>query len=102
AKPRKALGVLKAMEKHARDSGIETYRTPFGWCKQFSLSIKGHPLAEQLHIISSAEKKDKDRVSRAVKAEEKLKSEWFILQPTGKMTPVEDFDFANHEALKKL
>ncbi len=102
AKPRKALGVLKAMEKRARDSGIETYRTPFGWCKQFSLSIKGHPLAEQLHIISSAEEKDKDRVSRAVKAEEKLKSEWFILQPTGKMTPVEDFDFANHEALKKL
>ncbi len=100
AKPRKALGVLKVMEKCAKDSGIETYRTPFGWCKQFSLSIKGHPLAEQLHIISPAT--EEERVSKAIKAEEKLKSDWFILQPNGKMTPVEDFDFKNQEMLEKL
>jgi len=36
AKPHKALAVLKAMEKYAKDSGLETHRTPFGWCKQFS------------------------------------------------------------------
>lgn len=102
AKPRKALGVLKVMEKYAKDSGLETYRTPFGWCKQFSLSIKGHPLAEQLHIISPDAEEKEERVSKAVKAEEKLKSDWFILQPNGKMTPVENFDFKNHEMLEKL
>ncbi len=102
AKPRKALNVLKAMEKYAKDAEMETYRTPFGWCKQFSLSIKGHPLAEQLHIISPVEEEEKEKVSEAVKAEEKLKSNWFILQPNGKMVPVERFDFKNHEMLEKL
>jgi len=102
AKPREALNVLKAMEEHAKASGIETYRTPFGWCKQFSLSIKGHPLAEQLHIISPIEEKEEEKVSKAVKAEEKLKSYWFILQPDGKLVPVEEFDFKNHEMLEKF
>jgi threonyl-tRNA synthetase len=102
AKPRGALSLLKVMEKHAKDAGIETYRTPFGWCKQFSLSIKGHPLAEQLHIISPMEKEKEEKVSKAIKAEEKLKSYWFILQPDGKMTPVEKFDFKDHEMLEKL
>ncbi len=102
AKPRKALSVLKAMERNAKDAGIETYRTPFGWCKQFSLSIKGHPLAEQLHIISPAEEEKKEKVSTAVEAEEKLKSQWSILQPNGKMIPVEEFDFKNSEMLEKL
>lgn len=102
AKQREALNVLKAMEKHAKASGIETYRTPFGWCKQFSLSIKGHPLAEQLHIISPVEEEKEEKVSKAVKAEEKLKSYWFILQPDGKLVPVEEFDFKNHEMLEKF
>ena len=35
------------MEKYSKELGIETFRTPFGWCKQFTISIKGHPLAEQ-------------------------------------------------------
>lgn len=102
AKPYKALKVLKAMRKYAEDAGIETYSTPFGWCKQFSLSIKGHPLAEQLHIISSSEGEKEEKVSKAVKAEEKLKSHWFILQPDGKKIPIEKFDFKKNEMLEKL
>ncbi|MCK5643959.1 MAG: threonine--tRNA ligase, partial [Gammaproteobacteria bacterium] len=102
AKPYKALKVLKAMRKYAEDAGIETYSTPFGWCKQFSLSIKGHPLAEQLHIISSSEGEKEENVSKAVKAEEKLKSHWFILQPDGKKIPIEKFDFKKNEMLEKL
>jgi threonyl-tRNA synthetase len=101
AKPRDALNVLKQMEKLARKEGIETYRTPFGWCKQFSLSIKGHPLAEQLHVITP-EEKEEEKVSKAVKAEEKLKSYWFILQPDGELIPVEKFDFKGHEMLEKF
>jgi len=101
AKPREALTILKKMEAYAKKAGIETYRTPFGWCKQFSLSIKGHPLAEQLHIISPQEER-RERVSEAIKAEEKLKSCWFVLQPNGEMVPVEKFDFKGHEMLEKF
>jgi len=103
AKPTAALKILKTMEKYAKDVGIETYRSPFGWNKQFSLSIKGHPLAEQLRVIApTAEKKEEERVSEAVKAEETLKSTWFIMDPNGKMTPVEKFDFKGHKMLEKF
>ena len=103
AKPSNALRILKAMEKYAKEKGIETYRTPFGWNKQFSLSIKGHPLAEQFRIvISTAEKKEEEKVSEALKAEETLKSEWFIMEPNGEMTLVEEFNFKGHEMLEKF
>lgn len=102
AKPAVALKVIKAMEKHAREKGIETHRAPFGWNKQFTISIKGHPLAEQSRVILPGEAKKKERVSEALKAEEKLKSSWYILQPSGKMVPVEKFDFAKHKNLEKL
>src|SRR3990170_4829124 len=103
AKPSNALRILKAMEKYAQEKGIETYRTPFGWNKQFSLSIKGHPLAEQLRIVAPAvEKKEEEKVSEALKAEENLKSEWFIMDPNGQMTPIDKFSFKGHEMLEKL
>ena len=102
AKPSNALRILKVMEKYAKEAGIETHRTPFGWNKQFSLSIKGHPLAEQLRVIAPGKKKEEERVSEAVKAEETLKSTWFIMEPNGKMTPVEKFNFKGHEMLEKF
>jgi threonyl-tRNA synthetase len=107
AKPAEALNVIKAMEKHAKNSGLETYRTPFGWNKQFTISIKGHPLAEQSRTFVSTEieeekKAPEEKISEAIKAEEKLKSTWFILQPNGKMIPVDEFDFSKHENLGKF
>jgi len=104
ARPQKALKILKAMEKYAKKAGIEVYRSPFGWCKQFSLRIKGHPLAEQLRIITAeeAEKEEEEKVPEALKAEEKLKSYWYILQPNGKMVPVEEFDFSKYPNLEKF
>jgi threonyl-tRNA synthetase len=102
AKPSDALRILKAMEKYAQEASIETYRTPFGWNKQFSLSIKGHPLAEQLRVIAPVEKKDEEKVSEALKAEATLKSEWFIMEPNGEMMPVEKFNFKDHEILEKF
>ena len=41
AKPADALKVVKAMESDAEEKGIETHRAPFGWNKQFTISIKG-------------------------------------------------------------
>jgi threonyl-tRNA synthetase len=101
AKPVEALKVIKVMEKSAKELGFETYRTPFGWNKKFSISIKGHPLAEQFRVVSG-EKVEEEGVSEAVKAEEKLKSFWYILQTDGKLVPVEKFDFKRHESLEKL
>jgi len=106
SKPSEALKLVKAMEAYAKQKGIETYRAPFGWNKQFTISIKGHPLAEQSRFYAPAEEEagaeKEEAVSEAVKAEEKLKSLWYILQPTGKLEPIEDFNFKRHENLQKF
>jgi threonyl-tRNA synthetase len=104
ARPAEALKTVKAMEAYAKEIGLETYRAPFGWNKQFTISIKGHPLAEQSRAISPAkvEEKKEEKVSEAVKAEKKLKSSWHIIQPDGKMVPVEEFDFKGRENLQKF
>ncbi len=102
AKPSNALSVIKAIEKKAREAGIETYRTPFGWCKKFSISIKGHPLAEQFRLILPKDVEEAEQVSEALKAEEELKSSWFIMWPDGRMVSVEEFDFAEHPTLEKF
>lgn len=101
AKPVEALRIVKAMEAHAKKKGIETYRAPFGWNKQFTISIKGHPLAEQSRTILPTEAKE-EKVSKAVKAEKKLKSLWYILKPDGKIVSVKEFDFKGHENLEKF
>ena len=104
AKPAEALKVVKAMEAYAKEKGLETYRAPFGWNKQFTISIKGHPLAEQSRVILpfEVEEKKEEKVSEAVKAEEKIKSLWYILQPDGKMVPVDEFGFQGHQNLEKF
>jgi len=104
AKPENALEVVKVMEAYAKKIGLETYRAPFGWNKQFTISIKGHPLAEQSRAIlpAEAEEKKEEKVSEAVKAEEKLRSSWYILHSDGKMVPVEEFDFKGRENLHKF
>lgn len=99
--PYNALKVLKRMEEYAKEVGIEVYRAPFGWNKQFSLRIKGHPLAEQFRVITSEEGAE-EPVSKALKAEEKIKSYWNILTPQGELIPVEQFDFSKYEKLEKF
>ncbi len=55
ANPNDALKVIKEMEIYAKKLKIETYRAPFGWSKQYSLKIKGHPLAETAKIYTQEE-----------------------------------------------
>lgn len=102
AKPAVALKLIKTMEKYAREKGIETFRAPFGWNKQFTISIKGHPLAEQSKAILPTKAEKEEKTSEALKTEEALKPSWYILQPDGKMVAVEQFDFAEHENLEKF
>jgi len=108
AKPAEALKIIKTMEIYAKENKIETHRAPFGWNKQFVISVKGHPLAEQSRQITVAkeekgvEGKKEEKVSEAVKAEEKLESFWFILEPDGQMKSVADFKFKGHENLERF
>ena len=101
AKPSDALKVLNEMKKIAKDLGLETYWAPFGWCKKFSISIKGHPLAEHLRIVTS-ESVEEEVVSEALKTEEKLNSFWYILQLDGNLVPVEEYKFKGHKSLEKF
>ncbi|NWG11569.1 threonine--tRNA ligase [Candidatus Bathyarchaeota archaeon] len=105
AKPSEALQVVRAMELYAKEKRIETYRAPFGWNKQFTVSIKGHPLAEQSRVFLPTEAKKEvkeEKVSEAVEAEEKLESSWYILQPDGKLISVKDFNFNKQKDLERF
>jgi len=54
ARPKEALEELLTMERLAKEAGMETFRAPFGWNKAFTISVKGHPLAEQSRVYRSA------------------------------------------------
>jgi threonyl-tRNA synthetase len=121
APPNIAFDILKSIESSARKS-LEVYRAPFGWTKSFNVKVKGHPLAENFRILSKRESPmdqgsvsnacgSEDNISHALKAEERLASSWFIMQPSGKLIPVNEYKFnegennlkilANYEILKK-
>jgi threonyl-tRNA synthetase len=118
SKPQEAFKIIREMEDYAKQKGIETYRAPFGWNKQFTVSIKGHPLAEQARTYTpetpKAEKSidnigagelkngEEEPVSAALKAEDTLKSFWHILQTDGSLIPVEEFKFKGHTNLQKF
>jgi threonyl-tRNA synthetase len=113
SKPSEALKIIKDMEAYAKEKGIETYRAPFGWNKQFTISIKGHPLAEQARNYTPAPvtaeakaegeaKKEEEPVSAALKAEDKLQSFWHVILPDGSLVPVEEFKFKGHTNLQKF
>ena len=115
SKPSQALEIIKDMEVYAKEKGIETYRAPFGWNKQFTISIKGHPLAEQARSYAPPQtsvtaetiapceiKKEEPSVSAALKAEDTMKSYWHILQIDGSLVPIADFKFKGKTNLQKF
>jgi threonyl-tRNA synthetase len=99
AKPTDALRVIKEMEAEAKREGIETYRTPFGWNKKFSIQIKGHPLAEQSKVFSPPVKKVEKR-EEVIK--QVIKKEYLILTEDGKTYPPKDYKFKKDEEDFKL
>jgi threonyl-tRNA synthetase len=115
SKPSQALALIKDMETYAKNKGIETYRAPFGWNKQFTISIKGHPLAEQARSYTTVQpeatpgakihceaKKEEEPISAALKAEDTMKSYWHILQTDGSLVPIEEFKFKGQTNLQKF
>ncbi|MBW2991383.1 threonine--tRNA ligase [Candidatus Woesearchaeota archaeon] len=106
AKPEPAVKIMKKTEELLKKAGYTVKRAPFGWYKAFNISCKGHPLSELSSTLvpegASKEEKEqgKEIVSEAVKAEEKLKSHWYIMDTDGKLTDISKFDFSNHSRLK--
>jgi threonyl-tRNA synthetase len=102
---------LNLVYEKLKEKGVKVQKAPFGWYKAFKISGKGHPLAELSReiIIEEVEKKSKEDVSDAVKAEEKMKSSWAVLTLDGKMHPlnkegnnIKGFDFKNYPNLLKF
>ncbi|MFQ6121167.1 MAG: threonine--tRNA ligase, partial [Methanosarcinales archaeon] len=102
SKPKVAVQVLKNLEK-SLNTDFEVKRAPFGYYKAFKISCKGHPLSELSRSIriTETEAEKKEVISEALKAEEKAKSYWYILQ-YGRLIPTEEFDFTGYENLKKF
>ena len=108
AKPAEALRVLKAMEKHAKHISLETYRSPFGWNKQFTISIKGHPLAEQSKVILPAKETEAEKKMKRWRIP---KPEYLMLRLDGETADPKQYEFqrgqedietlVNKEVLKK-
>jgi len=93
-----ALEILKKAEAELKKR-FEVIRSPFGWYKSFTISCKGHPLAELSREFGPEEKAGE---TEAVKKERKLTSFWNILDLDGKLHDVSKFDYKGHENLKKF
>jgi len=103
APPTVAVGIIISVESFAKGSINQVYRAPFGWTKSFSIKVKGHPLAENAKEITKQVEHEHaghsygEKESTALKAEEKLQSFWYILQPSGIMTPVSEYKFKKQD-----
>ncbi len=112
AKASTSLKILHGSESILREEGREVYASPFGWYKSFNISCKGHPLSELSRDISAEDAGEEDEdLSEAVKAEEKMESKWFVLDPQGnehlleldkKKNKVKGYDFQGNDNLKKF
>lgn len=124
APPSEAVPVVKAMEERIVATGLKVMRSPFGWYKAFKLACKGHPLSElsrEIHPEAGAgdgavggigpdgTPKMKEVVSDAVKAEEKAKSCWYVLNAEGELSEIEfengklsGYDFKQYPGLKEF
>ncbi len=96
AKSAEALNVLKEMESYANELGIETQRAPFGWNKQFTISIKGHPLAEQAHSYLP------ESLTETKTEKPNIKKEYLILTEDGMTYNPEDYVCKPEEANFRL
>ncbi|WNY28328.1 hypothetical protein MmiEs2_05130 [Methanimicrococcus stummii] len=127
--PDVGVSVLKGIEAALAADGLTVKRAPFGWYKAFQISCKGHPLSELSKHICVDEtadgagqpaggsvaalkgnacgasvklSEDSDVVSEALKAESVAKSYFKIMDPSGAMHDVSDFDLTGREKLGKF
>lgn len=103
ASPEQSLELLRGLEEKLRSRGMETTRAPFGWYKSFTLSCKGHPLSElsrKITVLEGVEAKEGEleRKSKALEAEEKAVSHFFVMDEQGNLVGTDKFDFGEKHA----
>jgi len=101
-----AIDILKKLEMRLKEEELDVHRSPFGWYKAFNLKCKGHPLSELSRELA-AEGEGKEVVSKAVEAEKKTASKWFVMDMEGNLhalnledNAVKGFDFSKHKGLR--
>jgi len=99
ASPKQAQNMLVELEYELKQKDFNVKRSPFGWYKAFKISCKGHPLSELSKTITSSKKDDE---SESLKKERKLSSYWHILTEDGTLHTIDEFDFKNHDNLRKF
>jgi threonyl-tRNA synthetase len=109
-----ALKVILSIEKFAKERWLHVHRAPFGWTKAFEIKVKGHPLAENFRSITQPETivttaanmcgrvshsglSSESKVPSALREEEKLVSNWYILEPDGVLSPIGDYKFKTRD-----
>jgi threonyl-tRNA synthetase len=114
--PKTAKKVLDEAYDALKKEGANVIKAPFGWYKGFEIKCKGHPLSELSRTIHPEGKKAEENtekagekeasvahVSEALKTEDKLKSEWYVLDLQGKLTPLAEYKFKKEDwNLKKF
>ncbi len=106
APPSVAQKLLKNIAKDLTERGYEVLRVPFGWYKAFKIHCKGHPLAERSKVLDiTTIAKDKTEVTEgedltAIAAEEEAISHFYILEPGGKLTSIDKFNFKGYKELE--
>lgn len=83
ASPDKSIQIMDGIKAKFEDAGVETKRLPFGWYKSFNLSCKGHPLSELSRSIKPEVEEEE--------AEEKVPSEWKIIDEDGNELDLDDY-----------
>jgi threonyl-tRNA synthetase len=122
ASPIVAFELLKSIERIAKESIEHVHRAPFGWTKALTINVKGHPLAENFKVITELDSSSnlhpigsdstgvpsdtradhEEKISSAIGAEERLQSQWYVLQLDGKMIPSDKYQFRRGEENLRL
>jgi len=108
SKPSTAMKLLKTISKDLEKRGLNVVQVPFGWYKAFAIHCKGHPLAERSKVLDIskeiAKAADVDVTEgedlTALQAEEKATSEFYIVEPDGKMTDIKEFNYKKYKELQ--
>jgi threonyl-tRNA synthetase len=108
ASPRMAQKVLSLMwDAFAHENGVaQLKRAPFGYYKAFDMRAKGHPLSELALTVTgegAADDEDEDSgESKAVAAEKKLRSSFYVITPDGDEVEADAFPFKKHPVLRRF
>ncbi len=96
SRPDIALKIMRLAEKTIKELNRFDIvkRAPFGWYKGFTIKVKGHPLSELSREFTPGEIKTVETTeSKALKAEEETKHEFFIVEPDKDPIPLKDYKF---------